>query len=74
MINRQTILLTGFRDPFLWREGGWFLGVGSGQSNKAAASLVSLKICASGNTCIPLPPDKTEKSANPVDSGEMWEY
>jgi beta-fructofuranosidase len=69
--------LSGFRDPFLWREGeNWFLGVGSGLFKQGGRVLLYrskdlrqweyLHALASGKW--------TEKeSTNPVDSGEMWE-
>ncbi len=70
-------LLTGFRDPFLWRDGPhWYLGVGSGQRHQGGRVLLYrshnlraweyLHPLASGNWT-------GRDSANPVDSGEMWE-
>jgi len=70
-------LLTGFRDPFLWRDGThWYLGVGSGQRRQGGRVLLyrSLNLrdweylhpLASGNWT-------GRESVNPVDSGEMWE-
>jgi beta-fructofuranosidase len=70
-------LLTGFRDPFLWRDGDvWYLGVGSGQRKQGGRVLLYrskdlrqweyLHALASGKW--------TEReNINPVDSGEMWE-
>src|SRR5215470_18785894 len=71
--------LTGFRDPFLWRDERskfWFLGVASGQFKVGGRVLLYrsrdlhnweyLHPLASGHW--------TEKeNTNPVDSGEMWE-
>ena len=71
--------LTGFRDPFLWRDESaklWYLGVASGQSKVGGRVLLYrskdlrkweyLHPLASGHW--------TEKeNTNPVDSGEMWE-
>jgi beta-fructofuranosidase len=69
--------ITGFRDPFLWREGSeWLLGVASGHAKQGGCVLLYrskdlrswefLHELASGNW--------TEKElTNPVDSGEMWE-
>ena len=70
-------LLTGFRDPFLWRDGDvWYLGVASGIRKQGGQVLLYrskdlrqweyLHPLASGHW--------TEKeNINPVDSGEMWE-
>lgn len=70
-------LLTGFRDPFLWRDGEiWYLGVGSGIRKQGGRVLLYrsknlrqweyLHALASGNW--------TEReNVNPVESGEMWE-
>jgi beta-fructofuranosidase len=69
--------LTGFRDPFLWRDGdSWYLGVASGIRKQGGKVLLYrsrdlrrweyLHPLASGQW--------TEKeNVNPVDSGEMWE-
>ena len=71
--------LTGFRDPFLWRDDQakvWYLGVASGQSKVGGGVLLYrskdlrnweyLHPLASGHW--------TEKeNVNPVESGEMWE-
>ena len=70
-------LLTGFRDPFLWRDGAhWYLGVGSGQRKQGGCILLYLSRnlraweylhpLAFGNWT-------GRDSVNPVDSGEMWE-
>jgi beta-fructofuranosidase len=69
--------LSGFRDPFLWREGeNWFLGVGSGLFKQGGRVLLYrskdlrqweyLHALASGKWT-------GTESTNPVDSGEMWE-
>ncbi len=70
-------LLTGFRDPFLWRDRDvWYLGVASGVRKQGGQVLLYrskdlrqweyLHPLASGHW--------TEKeNFNPVDSGEMWE-
>lgn len=69
--------LTGFRDPFLWREGDlWYLGIASGFREQGGCVLLYrsrnlreweyLRQLASGKW--------TEReSVNPVESGEMWE-
>jgi len=69
--------LTGFRDPFLWRDGDlWYLGVASGlrgiggrvllYRSKDLRSWQYLHALASGKWT-------EQESKNPVDSGEMWE-
>ena len=70
-------LLTGFRDPFLWRDRDlWYLGVASGLRRKGGRVLLYrskdlrqweyLRALAAGRW--------TEReNVNPVDSGEMWE-
>src|ERR1700676_2171646 len=69
--------LTGFRDPFLWREGDlWYLGVGSGFRKQGGCVLLYrshdlrkweyLHPLASGKW-------NQRELVNPVDSGEMWE-
>jgi len=70
-------LLTGFRDPFLWRDRDvWYLGVGSGKRRQGGQVLLYrsndlrqweyLHPLATGNW--------TEReNTNPVESGEMWE-
>ena len=70
-------LLTGFRDPFLWRDGAtWFLGVGSGLFKQGGRVLLyRSRDLRQWEYLHPLASGKwTEKeSVNPVDSGEMWE-
>ncbi len=69
--------ITGFRDPFLWREGNdWLLGVASGHAKQGGCVLLYrskdlraweyLHELASGKW-------KEKELTNPVDSGEMWE-
>ncbi len=70
-------LLTGFRDPFLWKEGTtWYLGVGSGQRKKGGRVLVYrstdlrnweyVSVLAFGEW-------NGKETPDVVDSGEMWE-
>lgn len=70
-------LLTGFRDPCLWREGKtWYMGVGSGVRGKGGWVLLYrsrdlhsweyVRPLATGN-------GNGRQAADPVDSGEMWE-
>ena len=70
-------LLTGFRDPFFWREGDtWFLGVGSGIRKKGGQVLLyrsrnlrvwePVGVLASGTW-------NEKDTKDSVDSGEMWE-
>jgi beta-fructofuranosidase len=69
--------LTGFRDPFLWRDGDvWYLGVASGLRGVGGRVLLyRSKDLRSWEYLHPLASGKwTERgSKNPVDSGEMWE-
>lgn len=69
--------LTGFRDPFLWRDADhWYLGVASGIRKQGGRVLLYrsknlrdwkyLHPLASG-------PWTGRENTNPVDSGEMWE-
>ncbi len=69
--------LTGFRDPFLWREKDvWYLGVGSGQRKQGGNVLLyrstdlrqwnSVGILAAGKW-------NGKITVDSVDSGEMWE-
>ncbi len=70
-------LLTGFRDPFLWRDGDrWYLGVGSGIRRQGGHVLLyRSKDLRQWEYLHPLASGKwTEReNVNPVDSGEMWE-
>ena len=70
-------LLTGFRDPFFWKEGDtWYLGVGSGIRKKGGQVLLyrsknlrvweSVSVLTSGSW-------NEKNTADSVDSGEMWE-
>jgi len=69
--------LTGFRDPFLWRDGSvWYMGVGSGVRKVGGRVLLYrstnlrkweyLHPLASGAW-------SGREGNNPVDTGEMWE-
>ena len=70
-------LLTGFRDPCLWREGDtWFMGIGSGQRGKGGQVLLyRSKDLHSWEYLHPLTSGKSngKKTSDFVDSGEMWE-
>lgn len=69
--------LVGFRDPFLWRQGEyWLLGVGSGLSKRGGRVLLyRSKDLRQWEYLHPLACGvwTGKESANPVDSGEMWE-
>jgi beta-fructofuranosidase len=69
--------LTGFRDPFVWREGDvWYLGVGSGVAKQGGCVLLyRSKDLRQWEYLHPLASGKWtgRESVNPVDSGEMWE-
>jgi beta-fructofuranosidase len=69
--------ITGFRDPFLWREGNdWLLGVASGHAKQGGCVLLyRSKDLRSWEFLHELASGKwTEKElTNPVDTGEMWE-
>jgi len=69
--------ITGFRDPFVWRDRDtWYLGVASGirkeggnvrlYRSKDLRQWEYLHLLASGKWA-------EKESVNPVDSGEMWE-
>lgn len=69
--------LTGFRDPFLWRDGRtWYMGIGSGQQGMGGQVLLYrssdlrkweyLHPLASGK-------GNGKQTSDFVDSGEMWE-
>jgi len=69
--------LTGFRDPFLWRDGNtWYLGVGAG-FRKAGGCVLLYRShdLRKWEYLHPLAAGKWAgyDSVNPVDSGEMWE-
>jgi beta-fructofuranosidase len=82
--SRQPVLqppedprLTGFRDPFLWRDPDWwYLGVASGLRKEGGRVLLyRSKNLRVWEYLHPLATGKwNEKElTNPVDSGEMWE-
>jgi beta-fructofuranosidase len=73
----QDPLLTGFRDPFFWKEDDyWYLGVGSGIRKKGGQVLLyrsknlrvwePVSVLASGTW-------NEKNTSDSVDSGEMWE-
>jgi beta-fructofuranosidase len=70
-------LLTGFRDPCLWRDQDtWFMGVGSGQRGKGGQVLLyRSKDLQSWEYLHALTSGKSNGKTTPdfVDSGEMWE-
>ncbi|HSC44778.1 MAG TPA: glycoside hydrolase family 32 protein [Candidatus Acidoferrum sp.] len=71
-------LLTGFRDPFVWREpeGWWYMGVASGLRQQGGRVLLyRSKNLRQWEYLHPLATGKwTERdNKNPVESGEMWE-
>jgi len=70
-------LLTGFRDPFLWRDRDlWFLGVASGLRKQGGQVLLyRSKDLRQWEYLHPLASGKwsEKENINPVDSGEMWE-
>jgi beta-fructofuranosidase len=70
-------LLTGFRDPFLWRDGDlWYLGVGSGLRKQGGRVLLYRSTgLRQWEYLHPLATGKWtgQEKINPVDSGEMWE-
>lgn len=70
-------LLTGFRDPFLWRErDAWLLGVGSGVRKKGGQVLLyRSKNLRDWEYLHPLASGQWtgRENVNLVDSGEMWE-
>ena len=69
--------LTGFRDPFLWRDAGtWYLGVASGVRKEGGNILLYRSKDLRGWEYLhPLASGKWNERdlVNPVDSGEMWE-
>jgi beta-fructofuranosidase len=69
--------LTGFRDPFLWRDGDlWYMGVASGIRRQGGCVLLyRSRNLREWEYLHPLASGKwTEReSVNPVESGEMWE-
>jgi len=71
------VKITGFRDPFSWKEGDtWYIGVGSGFSRIGGAVLLyRSKDARRWEYLHPLALGtwNGEASSNPVPSGEMWE-
>jgi beta-fructofuranosidase len=69
--------VTGFRDPFVWRESGsWLLILGSGIKNKGGMILLYKSTDLRNWTYLhPLVEgSRNQKNVvNPVDTGEMWE-
>jgi len=69
--------VTGFRDPFVWREGDqWLLILGSGFKGEGGAILLYSSPDLRNWTYLhPLVegPGNGTQGANPVDTGEMWE-
>jgi beta-fructofuranosidase len=71
------LVVTGFRDPCLWREGeNWMLALGSGTKNKGGAILLytspDLRHWTYLHPLVEGTPSNT-KVVNPVDTGDMWE-
>lgn len=69
--------ITGFRDPFSWKEGDiWYAGVGSGFEHEGGAVLLfRSKDARHWEYLHPLAQGKWNGKtfSNPVPSGEMWE-
>jgi beta-fructofuranosidase len=69
--------ITGFRDPFSWKEGDiWYAGVGSGFEREGGAVLLyRSKDARHWEYLHPLAQGKWNGKtfSNPVPSGEMWE-
>ena len=69
--------VTGFRDPFVWREGdAWMLTLGSGVRNKGGMVLLYRSPDLRHWTYLhPLVEGtaSSQKTVNPVDTGDMWE-
>jgi beta-fructofuranosidase len=71
--------LTGFRDPFLWRDdsaGLWYLGIGSGQKRIGGRVLLyRSRDLRAWEYLHPLASGRWREKLNtdPVDAGEMWE-
>jgi beta-fructofuranosidase len=68
---------TGFRDPFLWRDGDlWYMGVAAGFRRQGGCVLLyRSRNLREWEYLHPLASGKwtEQQSVNPVDSGEMWE-
>jgi beta-fructofuranosidase len=73
----QDSTITGFRDPFLWRDGEtWYLGVASGLRRIGGNVLLyRSKDLRKWEYLHPLAQGQWtgRENVNPVDSGEMWE-
>jgi len=71
------LAVTGFRDPYVWREGNdWLLILGSGVLHKGGAILLYRSADLRNWTYLhPLVEgsSSTDKAVNPVDTGDMWE-
>jgi beta-fructofuranosidase len=71
------LAVTGFRDPYVWREGNaWMLILGSGVSHKGGAIfLYSSPDLRHWTYLHPLVEGSStnDKAVNPVDAGDMWE-
>jgi beta-fructofuranosidase len=69
--------LTGFRDPFLWRDAAtWYVGIGAGLRQQGGQVLLyRSRDLRQWEYLHPLAAGKWtgQESVNPVDSGEMWE-
>lgn len=69
--------VTGFRDPCPWREAdGWYMAVGSGVRGQGGCALLyRSQDLRHWEYLHPLAEGKANgrNSANPVDTGEMWE-
>lgn len=71
-------LLTGFRDPFLWKaqDGWWYMGVASGVRKRGGCVLLyRSKNLRRWEYLHPLATGEWtgREGSNPVDTGEMWE-
>ena len=71
------LAVTGFRDPYVWREGNdWLLILGSGVPHKGGAILLYSSPDLRRWTYLhPLVEGSSsnDKAVNPVDTGDMWE-
>jgi len=72
-----SLVVTGFRDPYVWREGNdWMLILGSGTPHKGGSILLYSSPDLRRWTYLhPLVEGSSakDKAVNPVDSGDMWE-
>lgn len=73
----EGMMVTGFRDPSVWREGdGWYMIVGSGVAGVGGCILLyRSRDLKDWEYLHPLASGKKNdsKAVNPVDTGEMWE-